>query len=275
MERIYQVLCVVLLFVANVLGQGQAPGEDHVSVRFSDPSRPGLLKASLLSGGITVRGYEGKEVVIEARVRARESSHETSRSDGMRRIATRSTGLSVEEENNVMTVSASTLTRAVDLTIQVPTRTSVKLKSVNEGDIKVDHVDGEIEVNNINGGVMLSDISGSAVAHALNGRVLVTFIKIDPQKPMSFSSLNGTIDVTFPASLRANVRMRSDMGDIYSDFDIRMQDTPQAVVEDSRNKGGHYRVHIDKTMYGTINGGGPEIQFKNFNGSIYIRKAGK
>jgi DUF4097 and DUF4098 domain-containing protein YvlB len=275
MKWIYQVLCIVLLFVANSLGQGQAPGEDRISVRFSDPSRPGLLKASLLSGGITVRGYEGKEVVIEARVRVRESSQETSRSEGMRRIATRSTGLSIEEENNVMSVNASTLTRAVDLTIQVPARTSLKLKSVNEGDIKVDHVDGDIEVNNINGAVTLTNISGSAVAHALNGKVLATFTKIDPQKPMSFSSLNGTIDVTFPASLRANVRMRSDMGDIYSDFDIRMQDTPQPVVEDSRNKGGHYRVHIDKTMYGTINGGGPEIQFKNFNGNIYVRKAGK
>jgi hypothetical protein len=28
-------------------------------------------------------------------------------------------------------------------------------------------------------------------------------------------------------------------------------------------------------VYGTINGGGPEIHFTNFNGSIYIRKAGK
>jgi hypothetical protein len=25
---------------------------------------------------------------------------------------------------------------------------------------------------------------------------------------------------------------------------------------------------------GTINGGGPEIQFRNFQGKIYIRKAG-
>jgi hypothetical protein len=32
---------------------------------------------------------------------------------------------------------------------------------------------------------------------------------------------------------------------------------------------------VDKTIYGTINGGGPEIQFSNFNGPIYIRKAGK
>lgn len=51
-----------------------------------------------------------------------------------------------------------------------------------------------------------------------------------------------------------------------------MEGAPKVITEDSRNKSGRYRVHIDKTMYGTINGGGPEIQFKNFNGSIYIRK---
>jgi hypothetical protein len=31
---------------------------------------------------------------------------------------------------------------------------------------------------------------------------------------------------------------------------------------------------VDKTVRGKINGGGPEIQFKDFNGNIYIRKAG-
>jgi DUF4097 and DUF4098 domain-containing protein YvlB len=45
-------------------------------------------------------------------------------------------------------------------------------------------------------------------------------------------------------------------------------------VEDNRGKGGKYKVKIDKNVRGTINGGGQEIQFKNFNGNIYIRKAG-
>ena len=48
----------------------------------------------------------------------------------------------------------------------------------------------------------------------------------------------------------------------------------QPIVEDSRGHGGKYRVKIDKTVKGTINGGGAELQFTNFNGQIYIRKAG-
>jgi hypothetical protein len=31
-------------------------------------------------------------------------------------------------------------------------------------------------------------------------------------------------------------------------------------------------VRVDKTIEGTINGGGPEIQFRTFNGRIVIGK---
>jgi DUF4097 and DUF4098 domain-containing protein YvlB len=98
---------------------------------------------------------------------------------------------------------------------------------------------------------------------------------VDAQKSMAFSSLNGNIDVTFPADLKATVSMRTDNGEVYSDFDIQLQATnPQPAVEDGRGKGGKYVVRVEKTVKGTINGGGQEIQFKNFNGNIYIRKAG-
>src|SRR5712671_3365697 len=42
---------------------------DRVSVPLRDPSRPGLVKVNLMTGGIVVKGYDGKEIVIEARLR--------------------------------------------------------------------------------------------------------------------------------------------------------------------------------------------------------------
>lgn len=251
-------------------GQAQA-GADHVSVALSDPSRPALVKAGLINGGITVKAYDGKEVVVEARARNRESSHSES---NMKRIIISSTGLSVEEENNEVRISTDSLGRPIDLTISVPVHTSLKLNAVNSGDIVVTGVDGELDVNDVNGSVTLNNVSGSAIAHALNGRVLVTFNRVNP-KPMAFSSLNGDIDVTFPADLKANLSLKSDRGEIFSDFDVQVQaSAPQQTVEDSRKDGGRYLVKIDKTVHGTIGGGGPEMQFTNFNGSIYIRKAG-
>jgi hypothetical protein len=257
------------LSFAAAVGSG-----DRVAVPLSDPARPAFVKAHLLNGGITVKGYNGKEVIVEARARAGEDGDKES-GGGMHRIPINSTGLEVEEENNRVDIGAASTQRAIDLTISVPVHTSLSLHTVNDGDISVANVDGELDVNDVNGSVTLTGVSGTVVAHALNGKVLVTFNRISATKPMAFSSLNGDIDVTFPADLKANLVISSDRGEVFSDFDVALAArAPQQVAEDSRGQGGHYRVKIDKTVRGTISGGGPEIQFRNFNGNIYIRKAG-
>ena len=171
-------------------------GSDHVTVPLSDPSQPAMLKASLVNGGITVKGYDGKDIVVEARVRG---GGEPARSEGnMKRIPISATGLTVEEENNQVRVGSDSVGRAIDLTISVPRQTSLTLRTVNDGDIVVSDVRGDLEVDDVNGAVTLNHISGSVIAHALNEGIKATFDHV-AQKPMAFSSLNGKIDVTFPA----------------------------------------------------------------------------
>lgn len=264
-----RLVCVAALLGATCLAATASSG-DKVTVPLSDPLRPAFIKAHLLTGSISVKGYEGKDVIVEARAR-NEDNEETQ--NGMHRIPINSTGLEVNEENNRVDIGADSIQRAIDLTISVPVRSSLSLHTVNNGDINVSNVDGELDVNDVNGSVTLTDVSGTVVAHALNGKVLVTFNRINPSKPMAFSSLNGDIDVTFPADLKANLVISSDRGDVYSDFDVALSArAPQQVEENTRAQDGRYRVKVDKTIRGTINGGGQEIQFRNFNGSIYIRK---
>jgi len=266
-------LALSALTAPSARAQGQAQsGGDRIPVTLSDPSRPAHVKVSLVNGGITVKAYDGKQVIVDARTRNRENSRDEG---GPKRLAISSTGLTIEEENNEVSINTESYARTIDLTITVPAHTSLKLRAINDGDIVVTGVDGEIDVDDINGAVDLKDVSGSVVAHALNGHVRANFVRVTPQKAMAFSSLNGDIDVTFPADLKANVSIRSDRGDVFSDFDVQLRATASSpVVEDNRGKGGKYRVKIDKTVHGTINGGGPEIQFTNFQGQIYIRKAG-
>ena len=264
-----------LVILIGTLGWAEAAAGDRVAYTLQDPSRPANVKAHLLNGSITVKGYEGKEIIVEAHPRGERSDRAESEG-GMHRIPQTATGLSVDADNNDVVVRVDAINRTVDLNISVPRRTSLSLHTVNDGNIVVSDVDGEMDINDINGHVTLNHVAGSAVVHALNGRILVTFNRVDPQKSMAFSSMNGDIDVSFPPDTKANLNMRTDNGEIYSDFDIQMQTSaPQQTVEDDRGKGGHYRVKIDKTVHATLNGGGPEIQFKNFNGNIYIRKTGK
>jgi len=269
--------CIIPIAAAALFALAQplsAQSDNRVTVPLTDPARPVTLRAHLVSGSITVKGADVKEVIVEARARGDEA-RTGGRAEGMKRIPMTSTGLNIEAENNNVRVSTDSYQRTVDLTITVPTHTSLSLHSVNDGNIVVSGVDGEFDINNVNGEVDLKNIGGSVVAHALNGHVVASMNRVDPQKPMAFSSLNGDIDVTFPADLKANVSLRTDNGEVYSDFDVKVQpNAPQQTVEDDRGKGGKYKVKIDKNVRGTINGGGQEIQFKNFNGNIYIRKAG-
>jgi DUF4097 and DUF4098 domain-containing protein YvlB len=190
----------------------------------------------------------------------------------MRRIPNHGLGLVVEEEHTEMRIGSSMPNRAIVLTIQVPTRTSLKLSTVNDGDITVERVDGDIEVNNVNGAVTLTNVSGAVIAHALNETLKASLVRVS-DKPMSFSSLNGDLDITLPASLKANVRLESSNGEVYTDFAVDVQPaTLTSKAEDNRGKGGKYRLEIEKAVTGKINGGGPEIRFKTFNGSIKLHK---
>jgi len=266
------------------MGFSQTPSADKITVPLTDPARPVFLKVGLISGGITVKGYNGNEVVVEENIRKsddddedKEDSEENEhRADhkGLHLIPNTSSGLTVEEEDNRVSINTSGMmaSRTVDLIIQVPHKTSMKLNTINDGDIHVSDVAGDLEISDINGKIECSQISGSLMADALNGGVTATFTGVDPEKPMSFSSLNGDLDVTFPSTLKSTVRLKNEQGQIFSDFDIKMNASTTKMEDNAAGKHGRYKVSVEKMMSGTINGGGTEIVFKNFNGDIVIRK---
>ena len=60
-------------------------------------------------------------------------------------------------------------------------------------------------------------------AHTVNGNITVGLDHVTPDKPMSFSSLNGRVDVTLPGDTKARLRLRTTNGAVYSDFDVKME----------------------------------------------------
>ena len=254
----------------DVAAPAQTVSGDRFVVNFSDTSRPGLLKVNLNNNGITVRSYNGKEVIIETKSPTSRPGRPETTPDGLKRIGPTTGGLTIEEENNVMSVSARYFGDSGDLEVQVPLKTNLNLKTTNGRSILVEGVEGEIEVSNTNGSVMLNNVAGSVVAHATNGRVVASLRDVTPNKPMSFSSQNSNLDITLPPNAKANLRMRTNNGAIYSDFDIQLQPTTPTVQ--GRPGGGGFRIETDRSITGTINGGGPDFELRTLNGNIYIRK---
>jgi len=251
----------------------QSDVKEQLVVPLTDPGKPGSMEVTLINGSIHVVGYSGKDIVIDAASSGRQRTQNNDQpAGGMRRIASNNAfDITAEEKNNAVKVHSGSLQKAVNLTIKVPQRFSLKLHTINNGDITVENVTGELEISNINGAIELTNISGSAVAQTVNGDLKATFRDVDNKTPMAFSTLNGKVDVTFPASVKANVKLKSDMGDVYSDFDIDVDKSQPKATRS--NQSGMYRVTVDDWVYGKINSGGPEVMMKTMQGSIYVRKA--
>ena len=264
------ILMLALLLSTRIWAQGNT--SEQLVVPLSDPGKPYKLNAHLLNGSITLVSYEGKDIIVDAQS-GEEKSGRLKETNGMRRLApANNLDITAEENNNQVNIHSSAGNKNINLTIKVPqSEVTLKLSTVNNGNINASNVNGVLEITNVNGPIKLTNVSGSVVANTVNGEVKVSFKTIDIKAAMAFSTLNGNVDVTFPATLKANVKLKSDRGDIYTDFDVVT--TQQKPAVSRSNKAGMYSLKIDDWVYGKIDGGGPEILMKNMNGNIYIRKA--
>jgi len=276
MKQLPRTLLFIGMFATSALAAAQTPQipqtpGQKVTVPFSDPARPGSLHVRVIAGSITVKGTNRKDVLIEVRQRADEDDEKPAKpADGLREIS-QPPSFAVEEENNSIEVSARNHNRASDFVIEVPAKTNLELSAINDGDITVDGVDGEHEISNINGEIILNHVGGSVVAHTTNGAVKATLARVTAGKPMAFTTLNGDVDIMLPAATRANLRLRSDNGQLFTDFDF----TPQAAdVQESREQGRTMK-EIGKYIGGAINGGGPVFELRSFSGDVYVRKGSK
>jgi hypothetical protein len=249
----------------------QSSSADQVTVPLSDPARPALIDVSLVQGSITVRGTNRKDVLVTAQSETdRPSRRYDPDATGMRRIP-QTAGFRISEDANRVKVSSDNPNRSINFVIEAPSRANVKLNTVNGGEILVENLDGDLTVSNTNGGITLNNVAGTVNAGTTNGNVRASMTRVDAQKEMAFTSLNGVVDVTLPPSTKANLRMRSDNGDVYSDFDVQL--APAApVVQESRSANGRYRISRNRSIVGAINGGGPEFELRTFNSNVYVRK---
>ena len=292
--KIAGLLILSLIIGSNAFGQST----EQLTVPLSSPGKPYSLKIQLVSGSINVVSYDGKDILINATPRSDDETkgsktngnfnvninfrkgdkdkEEESDFDksGMKRIAS-SGGFEVtaKEADNNVTVNTGNPNKAVDLDLKIPQDVKLKIGTVNDGEISVENVRGELEVSNVNEKITLDKVSGSVMANTVNGDIVVNFSKVDPNAPMAFSTLNGDIKVTLPVDTKANLKLKSDNGEIFSDFDVVVDKTPGKV--DKISTPGMYKIKKDDWVYGKINGGGAEMLMKNMQGDIYLKKAAK
>lgn len=266
MKTILSILGVLVGIIS--LAQGF---NEQLVVPLSNPGSSGTLNVGLVRGDIFIESYSGTEVVINATAKKDDcKSCDDDRSnapEGMKRIKTSSIEVGASERDNKVKVETNSWKQPIDLNIKVPKNFDLDV-STTHGSITVDGVSGALEVSGVHGDITLTDISGTLLCNTTHGDIKVNFKKITPQQPMSFVTLHGNIDISLPAGTKALAKMKSDRGEIYTDFDMEVtKSAPERKTSDKS-----YRVTVNTWAYGEMNGGGPEYTFKNMHGNIYIRE---
>ena len=262
-------------------------------VELSDPGRPATLNIDSRFERISVtaedrkdlafeittggddeargQGYQGFNYRYEYRYDygGKDQNRPPRDTSGMTRLDS-NPGFVVEELNNNVKFETEFNRPGFHVVVKVPKQTSLKLQSVNGGPITVRGASGTHELSNTNGSIHATDMSGSVVAETTNGSIEVSILEVTPDTPMAFSTTNGSIDVTFPASYRATATIDPGRGATYTDFELVVDNTPARVESRAGERGK--RIEVKREIRGTINGGGPTLRMETFNGSIYIRK---
>jgi hypothetical protein len=265
-RSIKQYFFVVVISLLSI----PALAQNNLEIPLSNSGQPGkLIVAANFSDEVEVRVHEKDNVIVNYDGDQGEDDRDAMR-NGMRRISGGGVGIEVTEDNNEVRVNTGPMPNDdLEMIIYVPRNFSLKLNTI-QGDVKVSGLQGELEISAVNGDVELNDISGTVLVSSVNGDIEIDFTRINPDSPMSFTGVNGDIEVSLPAGAKFTAKMKTEWGDVYTNFEMDIDRT--ASKPEVNTKDGEYRVAVNKWITGKVNGGGPEYLFKTLHGDISIRK---
>jgi hypothetical protein len=142
----------------------------------------------------------------------------------------------------------------VEFKVRVPVGVAFVGRTVN-GEIAAKALNGNVDSRTVNGSIDIAT-AGYARARTVNGEISARMGRADWKDTLDFKTVNGGIDLDFPASLNTTIEAETFNGEIESDFPLKVL-------------GRISRKH----MSGTIGEGGRELLLKTFNGSIRVKKS--
>ncbi|HXI38655.1 MAG TPA: hypothetical protein VNH83_01690, partial [Bryobacteraceae bacterium] len=206
--------------------------EEHENIERTFPAAKSI-DIDNADGSITVMGTEAREVKVEI--------HKTIRARSAEKVqeAKREVRLDMTQQGDELRLYVDGPFRckcgdgsfnyrgshyygyevSFDFTVKAPRDTSVRLRTVNHGNIRLENTSGTFDVENINGGVDLVEVAGSGHAYALNRPLKVLYSR-NPAGASDFGSLNGDVEVAFQPDLSADVWLKTFNGQAYTDFDV-------------------------------------------------------
>ena len=237
-------------WVANCRGNHWGNGETFCEVRHSTMPAPGgtLTIDGRQNGGVDVRGYDGQQVQVTARVQAHDRSDAEARAlAGQVRVSAGGSTIRAEgpETHGNRNWSVSYL-------VMVPRHTSLSVQATNGG-IVIREVTGQMELAATNGPLSLQGVGGDVHARTVNGPVRVRLSGARWQGAgLDVSTTNGPLTLSVPADFAAHLDLGNQNGPMNLEFPVTVT--------------GRINHHIVTDL----NGGGPTIRAFTVNGPVVL-----
>lgn len=226
-------------------------------------SLQGVKKVKIASeSGVIAKVHSKNEVLIKGK--GRETPEKAKGLKAVYSGGNDNTGLGiyVQKEGETLLIKNLKGMHSKVLEIYLPKDINITTESSNLGSLSFSGFSAEIEARTNVGGITLKNVTGPIVAKTATGEINVIFDKVSQNSPISIVSATGAIDISLPSNTPANLELKTSMGEIYTDFDIKFP------IKDDKMKivGGKRAINTK------INNGGVDITLRSSTGNIYLRK---
>jgi putative adhesin len=194
---------------------GGARSKEVVETQTFPLSKGATVSMSSLNGSITVQEWDQPQA--EVKIIKRGNSDED----------IQNTPVTIKNDKDNLSIEALQNRNNTDVRLEVklPHNMGMVKFSATNGAIKLTDVASRISVESANGSISLTDVSGVEKAATTNGSIKAQINGVPQNRPMEFSSTNGSIDLTFNTEFDATLEASTVHGsiDIDEDFDIPVQ----------------------------------------------------
>lgn len=221
-------------------------------------SADGRVSLENINGSVRVTSWDRNEVKVDAvkraytRERLAEAKIEVSANSNSIYIKTDypDSNLTFTNDRDRRVHNPAT----VEYTLTVPRNARLDAIELINGGLDISGVAGDVRASSINGRVAARGLMGEAKLSTINGRLEAIFDRLDAAKPITLTSVNGSVTLTIPSDANAELKATTVHGGISNEFGLPVR----------RGK------YVGRDLAGRLGQGGPRIKLDNVNGSINI-----
>ena len=144
---------------------------------------------------------------------------------------------------------------SVEFTVRLPRGVHANLNTVN-GALTVEGATGQVVARTTNGLVNVTSSGGPVEARTTNGSIEASMGTATLADDLSFTTVNGSITLTLPAGINAQLDMRTVNGRLTSDFPITISGSISP-----------------RQINATLGSGGRRLELRTVNGSVTIKRS--